>query len=177
MNPSPIRERMSAALTRLRVNWGGKRKPKAFYLNAADYHEFMSTPGQRETVTLPFGNRPPVMRTDFAFDGVPVRESKEPLTTSKLYDQTQSARNIPEAVERKRNAPEVHWTKADKAKKLDEAKVVFEVLDAESRRRALDDRESFSLEYAIRVIDGQSTPSRRPHGWTIALARSGVKRD
>jgi hypothetical protein len=81
---------MAAALTALDLRWKGKRLPKAFYLNADDWRHFMATrPGTVETM---FGNNPPVLVKDAAFQDIPVREST--ARVSRLYDHTSTGRGI-----------------------------------------------------------------------------------
>lgn len=71
--------------------WAGKRRPKAFYLIADDWRDFMAT--EPPSVETMFGNNPPIKVIDPAFKGVPVREStgKE----SRLYDNTTTGRAVP----------------------------------------------------------------------------------
>lgn len=87
----PVTERMAEALAKLEKAWGGRRRPKAFYLIADDWREFMATePPSIETM---FGNNPPTLVTDPAFNGIPVRETTGKL--SRLYDWTSSGRELP----------------------------------------------------------------------------------
>lgn len=79
---------------RLAGHWTGKRRPKAFYLGPADWEDFEAM--AREKVTVPWGNNPPVMREEPAFNGVPVRPSQNvPPHQSRLYDHTGTAHPLP----------------------------------------------------------------------------------
>lgn len=80
-----IMDRMAAALDELELKWASKRRPKAFYLVAADHAEFMAI-GEKDTVRVPFGNNPVIWRDEDAFHGVPVRLSGGQC--SKLYNHT-----------------------------------------------------------------------------------------
>lgn len=85
-----IANRMAKGLAALGAHWKGNRRPKAFYLIADDWAEFMTT--KPPTIRTMFGNNPPRERLDPAFDGVPVRESKG--KESRLYDHTTTGRSI-----------------------------------------------------------------------------------
>lgn len=79
-----IAERMGSALAALNSRHGGKRHPKAFYLNEDDWSEFIRT--DPPSVDVWWGNNPPIHRRDPAFRGVPVRPSTS--ARSRLYDNT-----------------------------------------------------------------------------------------
>ena len=85
-----ITARMGFALADLAQRWGGKRRPKAFYLNADDWQAFIAT--EPPTIETMFGNNPPRRVTDPAFRGLPVRQS--PSRTSRIYDSTQQGRAL-----------------------------------------------------------------------------------
>jgi hypothetical protein len=84
-----IDQRMELALAKLAEQWGSRR-PKAFYLNEADWDEFMAK--ARETCVVPFGNNPVEQREDPAFKDIPVRQST--AKQSRLYDHTTTGRPI-----------------------------------------------------------------------------------
>jgi hypothetical protein len=87
---SAVVERMSHALAELDKRWAGKRRPKAFYLVADDWRDFMAT--NPPTIQTMFGNNPPTLVTDPAFRETPVRESTGKV--SRLYDSTTTGREI-----------------------------------------------------------------------------------
>jgi hypothetical protein len=63
-------------------------------------------------------------------------------------------------------------------KKSVDPKEVLARLDAVSKHRALEDRETDLLEWAIKVLDGNTDLAKRlPWGAIKILARIGVKRD
>lgn len=88
-----ITDRMAKSLYDLASKWHGRRKPKAFYLAREDYLSFLAT-APKDRVTFPFGNNPTVMREDFGYDGVPVRESTTDTARSRLYSDTGSGTEI-----------------------------------------------------------------------------------
>jgi len=58
------------------------------------------------------------------------------------------------------------------------AQDIADKLDALSRTRALDERESKLLEWALGVVDGKIPLRQRiPYGTNIVMARLGFKRD
>jgi hypothetical protein len=133
-----IASRMAAALASLQEKWGGRRLPKAFYLSEADWTEFSA--GEWPTVQTMWGNNPPKLRTDPAFNGVPVRASKSSgETASRLYDHSSYGHSL-QSAEPASPRP---------ASPLP-AEQVFAALDALSRKRALTDRESRALEAAMK---------------------------
>lgn len=73
---------MEKAIRRLDKQWGGRRTPKAFYLNRADWAEFIAA--NPPTVRVLWGNNPPIWRDDPSFKGVPVRETDS--ASSRLYN-------------------------------------------------------------------------------------------
>lgn len=92
----PTVDRMHAALHELGTRTDGRRRPKAFYLGPADWDEFRAA-GTWPLVETTFGNNPPVIRSEPAFHGVPVRPSKNVAPrNSKLYDHTGTGRMLPE---------------------------------------------------------------------------------
>lgn len=146
-----ILERMDRALLDLAERWGGRRAPKAFYLGPADWDEFEKLADLACTVTLPFGNNPPQMRTDPAFKDVPVRQSKAVGEhSSRLYDHASYGHPLwrkddPAAPPRTTSPPPLL------------ADQLVEKLDAISRTRALTEPESVALEHALkgRVVISQ----------------------
>jgi hypothetical protein len=86
-----VHHRLECALATLEQRWRGKRRPKAFYLNASDWNAFIAS--DPPTIDTMFGNNPPRRVTDPAFRGVPVRESTSKL--SRLYDHTTAGRVLP----------------------------------------------------------------------------------
>ena len=153
-----ILDRMDAALASLAERWGGRRIPKAFYLGAVDWDEFEElTDGT--TVTLPWGNNPVKPRTDPAFRGLPVRQSKSVGEySSRLYDHSSYGHTLPLAPDQPKPARPVPPLPADQ---------VFAALDRLSRTRALTDVESVALEQAMK---GRVVISRRE---AIRLGLSG----
>lgn len=72
-----------------------KRRPKAFYLGPADWVDFLST--NPPTVESLFGNNPPRLVVDPAFEGVPVRQSVNVAPRkSRLYDDVGMCRLLPD---------------------------------------------------------------------------------
>lgn len=140
MSAVSLSERMEAALSNLEERWRGRRQAKAFYLSEADWAEFISV--ERPTVQTMFGNNPPTLRTDPAFNGVPVRQSKSSgEATSRLYDHASYGHPLPPDPRRPPSSRNVPALPADR---------VFSALDALSRTRALTDRESLVLEAAMK---------------------------
>jgi hypothetical protein len=92
---SDLERRMSLAIAQLEAKWGGKRKPKAFYLNADDWAVFNVMHDELPTfVRVPFGNNPTVWRDEPAYCCLPVRPSKS--TISKLYNHTTQGSVLPQ---------------------------------------------------------------------------------
>lgn len=144
MHPEPtissVLDRMTAALASLTERWGGRRAPKAFYLSPADWAEFTAT--DHPTVSVMWGNNPPKLRADPAFNGVPVRQTKSVgEVASRLYDHASYGHTLPPSAGR------VKQTRSPPPLPADQ---VFAALDALSRTRALTDRESLALEAAMK---------------------------
>lgn len=90
MTDRPITMRMAQTLRVLSSHWGGRRRPKAFYLIESDWNEFMAT--KPPTIRTMWGNNPPTSVEDPAFQDVPVRLSTG--KQSRLYDNTTTGRNL-----------------------------------------------------------------------------------
>lgn len=154
---SPILDCMAEALAKLATRWP-KRSPKAFYLGPDDWTDFIVSAEVHATVRVPFGNNPTVWRTELAFNGVPVRESKNvPPRQSRLYDDATIGHPIRPMPKRK----------ADNGPADIPADQVLDALDRISRTRALTDHESLALEAALK---GRVILSKRN------AARLGIKR-
>jgi hypothetical protein len=90
-----IRERMAAGLERLNKKWGGRRRPKAFYLGPDDWRDFLAT--EPPTGASLWNNKPAL---EPLFEGIPVRQSKNVLPRrSRLYDHTKTGHALPEEKE------------------------------------------------------------------------------
>lgn len=150
-----ILERMAASLEALDRTFDGRRKAKAFYLNALDFDRFEATNPPIET--FPFGNNPPEQRDEPAFRGLPVRLSR--AAVSRLYDWTTTGRPIP--------VDETDPVVSTKGLSDIPADEIEAALDAISRTRALTEIESIALEAAMK---GRVVLSKRD------AARLGIKR-
>ena len=164
MSEPAIIGQMRAALEELQARWGGRRRPKAFYLGPADWEDFIAT-GPPEKATT--HNLQPAWEP--VFSDVPVRPSKNvPPRQSRLYDHSGTGRSLSGAAKAAAPQRSNRWR--------EEADILAPYLDELSRERALEDWESEALEAAIRAQDGAPRPPRRPWGWTRLLAKAHVKR-